>query len=493
MATLRAILEIYGSLDTAVINSLDPRVARIADQFLPGTSSNKEWYRELEAFMVPTAGDPLPDGSQVPRDFEGPRTGADPIRALQELDDDRNDHAIPTPTVPELSRMVYGLGAIIHLKSAVPSAPLPDLVDRSDGNVENVNLLINVLALAGPSDSFESNAGALYENFDEVVDLFANQFTKWQDWYNVSTLLTDLGVLNGAIASVPLCSAKVVTVNGIDAVVVDTEFSSSNVSLNDVKAVVDPRNWHLNLPSFFCATVGRGRRPDGWRRMLETVGFCYVPYSERLRTMLKFYKSETNDAGAAVYEARVDYDLNDPAPGEGDGQITVDRGFIDMRAISIVPNAPADPAVPGVYVRTRKVAHINGLRSYTMARFVCIFGYAYGAIEMLFGSALNHDPNVWTPWIDPPGDNEPDPGSNENPSKQPAPPPDNSAVSTAIKLIVECAEDLSVKNADLADKWLSGKLTLADLTTYSADVGARIASDPWKLLQAIAKPKGGGT
>ena len=50
-----------------------------------------------------------------------------------------------------------------------------------------------------------------------------------------------------------------------------------------------------------------------------------------------------------------------------------------------------------------------------------------------------------------------------------------------------------MKNADLADKWLSGKLTLADLTTYSADVGARIASDPWKLLQAIAKPKGGGT
>ena len=128
-----------------------------------------------------------------------------------------------------------------------------------------------------------------------------------------------------------------------------------------------------------------------------------------------------------------------------------------MKAISTVTNTPADPAVPGVYVRTRKVAHINGLRSYTMARFVCIFGYAYGTIEMLFGSALNHDPNVWTPWIDPPGDDEPAPGS--GPAKQPPAQSGNSAVSTVIKTIVECAEDLSVKNADLADKWLSGKLT----------------------------------
>ena len=248
--------------------------------------------------------------------------GRTPTRSgrCTKLDGDRHDDAIPPPTIPEMSRMVYGLGTIIHLKKAVPSAPLPDLVDRSDDNVENVNLLINVLALAGPSESFDSNAGVLFENFDAVVDLFANQFNGWQDWYDVAALLNDLYVLSDAIASVPICRATVVEVKGIDAVVVDTEFSSSRVSLNDVKAVVDPRNWHRNLPSFFCATVGRGKRPDGWRRMLETVGFCYVPYSKRLRTLLKFYKSETNDAGAAVYEARVDYDLNDPAPARGTGR-----------------------------------------------------------------------------------------------------------------------------------------------------------------------------
>ena len=47
--------------------------------------------------------------------------------------------------------------------------------------------------------------------------------------------------------------------------------------------------------------------------------------------MLKFYKSELNAPGH--YEARLDYDLNDPCPdAQGDRQIDVDRGFINMRA-----------------------------------------------------------------------------------------------------------------------------------------------------------------
>ena len=54
-------------------------------------------------------------------------------------------------------------------------------------------------------------------------------------------------------------------------------------------------------------------------------------------------------------------------------------------------------------------------------------------------------------------------------------------------------EVLTAKNLDLADKWMAGQLTLTDLADYSAQVGARVASDPWKLLQAISKPKGGGS
>ena len=69
----------------------------------------------------------------------------------------------------------------------------------------------------------------------------------------------------------------------------------------------------------------------------------------------------------------------------------------------------------------------------------------------------------------------------------------NTVASTAIKMVAECVQDMTAKQSDLADKWMAGDLTVADLAQYSAEVGARIASDPWKFIQAIGKTKGGGT
>ena len=276
--------------------------------------------------------------------------------------------------------------------------------------------------------------------------------------------------------------------SGIESVVVDTEFSSDDVTLNGVKSVVDPRNWDNNYPDFFCSTVGKGRRPDYWRRMLETVGTCDIPGSRRLVTMLKFFKSEIN--GPGKYEARVDYDLNDPIPDPaGDGQITVDRGFINMWTT----NTPGNPALPGVFVRTRKVAHITGLRPYTLKRFVCIFGYAFGAMEMLFGPAKKDpaDHVGYYPWTDRPEDDKKEEQASHSAKPTPAP-SNNTVASTAIKMWVACVEDLTVKNLDLYDKWMAGQLTVAELAEYSTEVGARIASDPWKFMQAISQPKGGG-
>ena len=479
MATLRALLEIYGSLDTAVIQSDDPRVAETVDLLLPGASANTEWYREIESFMFSTA-----EG--------GARTEADPLNALREIDGDRIQ-GIPRPTIPELSRLVYGIGATIRLQYVVPPPPEERLDDPSEnpanrGGVSNRTLLADVLALAGQTDDIPRNREVLTDEvLDEVVKLFSEEFTSWRAWYAVAHRLYELRVLDADVAAVPLCQASVVTVNGIESVVVDTEFSAHDVSLNDVKAVVDPRNWHNNYPHFFCATKGKGRRADYWRKMLETVGVCAVPYSRRLVTMLKFFKSEKN--GPDLYEARVDYDLNDPVPDPaGDGQITVDRGFINLRSTK------NDPTADGVFVRTRKVAHITGIRPYTQKRFVCIFGYAYGAMEMLFGPARRVDHLVgYYPWQDRPEDDAKE-QAEQSTKPAPAPAPSNNTVaSTAIKMWTECAEDLTVKNLDMYDKWMSGQLSFAELAEYGAEVGARIASDPWKFMQAISQPKGGGT
>ena len=57
MSTLRAILEIQGCLDTAVVATQDPRVTEVANAFLPGTSANADWYREIQAFFFPRGAD----------------------------------------------------------------------------------------------------------------------------------------------------------------------------------------------------------------------------------------------------------------------------------------------------------------------------------------------------------------------------------------------------------------------------------------------------
>jgi hypothetical protein len=479
MSTLRAILELQGSLDTAVIRTADPRVAEIADRFLPGTSANPQWYREIEAFMFPDGAD-----SSVPEDQRA-RTDADPNHALEQVFADTD---APRLTIPEASRLMFGLGAVVHLTRNVPIGVSMPFEDPTEGP-ERSSLLEDVLLLTAPEDvGIESNLDpreAVRATIPELIEVFAEQFTGWQDWPKVAETLAEIKVLTEEAASVPLCLPSVVDVGGIESVVVDTEFSSDKVSLNNLKAVVDPNNWHDNYPSFFCKMEYKGLRTDGWRRVLETVGFCDLPYSRRLRTMLKYHKNTVDVPGS--YEARLDYDLNDPVPDPwGDRQITVDRGFINMWS------PKGDPGNPPVFVRTRKVAHITGLRPYTMKRFVCACGYAYAAMEMLFGSAKHPDAVGYRkPWLDPP-EIPTDPSSTGSSQAKPKPHPDNSAASTAITMVAQCAEEMTAKQFDLADKWLAGQLTVDDLATYSAEVGARIASEPWRIIQAISKSKGAG-
>lgn len=463
MSTLRAILETQGSLDTAVIRTADPRVAEIVDAFLPGASSNTGWYREIEAFMFP------PDDA---------RTEAFPVEAINELVSDWNEHGI-RPTIPESSRLMYGLGAVIHLTQVFPSdLELPFADPTAEGFHES---LATVFALTGPGDPNETRSG-IFSEIAQIIDAFA-EFNGWEDWDEFADRLVGFGVLTKKAASVPLCQAVVVKVKGIDSVVIDADISSDEVTLNQLKAVVDPRNWHYDYPDFFCSMEYKGLRTDGWRRVLERVGMCqYSPLV--LRTMLKFYKTTVN--GPDTYAAFLDYDLNDPVPDPaGDGKITVDRGFINMWCTNA--NGPDED---GVRVRIRKVAHINGLSTYAMKKLVCILGYAYVAMEMLFGTADNPGSKFpFVPWDDDPnevptqanGQAKPTPGQSSN-----------TVASTAIKMVADCVQDLTAKQSDLADKWMAGDLTVSDLAQYSAEVGARMASDPWKFIQAIGKTKGGG-
>ena len=119
-------------------------------------------------------------------------------------------------------------------------------------------------------------------------------------------------------------------------VVLRTEFTSNDVSLNELKNVVDPLNWKTGLP-FFCdmRPLPTPARTDGWSRVLEVCNTT-CPYPPDMRTPLKFWTGPVAAEASmlSVPMAWVNYELDDtPAnPYPGDGLVLVDEGFIKMHA-----------------------------------------------------------------------------------------------------------------------------------------------------------------
>jgi hypothetical protein len=485
MAALRAILEIFGTLDIAAERSENPEVRAAVAALIPGDPDNTGWFAELDAFMFPGG-----DRTQLGRSADPPRTEADLNLALQDATDPTRNADEPL-SVPELARLIYGIGAATRVESIAPGS-IQGFAAAYDGDGTLTEApVVTAFRLAAPQATSTSGPSGPprdpREGLGDVRALFAASFTGYDQWQDVATNLVEQGLVDPRIAHNLLEGASVVSIKGIKSLVVDTQFDTDDATLNQVKAVADPRNWHYNYPAFFCDMEGKGPRSDTWRQVLETVGAAEVPYSRRLRTNLKFFKRELNDAPNGDCWAHLDYDLNDPVPDPlGDGQIDVDRGYINMRA-KAAPDGTVDPDKKGVTIRTRKVAHIKGIRPETQARFCLVFGYTAGALDMLIGPATdpNRDVSKYYPWAD----------VNDKPRKVVPPPPStNSVASTAFKMAVSYSEDLMVTNLDLTDKWLSGQLSLKDLADSSSEFGARLASDPWKFLQAIIPPKkGGGT
>jgi hypothetical protein len=198
-------------------------------------------------------------------------------------------------------------------------------------------------------------------------------------------------------------------------------------------------------------------------------------------TPLKYYMSEP-----APDQATLQYDLDTSGlPTLGDGLIKVDRGFIKMWATGN----------PGVWVRTRKIVHIEGLLPQAQAIFVCIFGYAFMAAEMLFGNAKNPPANS-VPWQDSPGSSTSgsttgSTGSGTSTTGPTAPAGGNMASATT-QVWLDCLNDLANKNLQLSSKWYKNELTVDDLITYTQDIGAEIASAPWRLIQALSQTTNDG-
>jgi hypothetical protein len=458
---LQALLALYGALDQAVTNSGDAGIEATVERYLPGgTGANAGWYDELLGFLAS-------GGTKV-----GPRSGEEPpdppglSDALTILQNHRTGlgTARPPLTQLQLSRMVYALGALSHL----PADYLPERWESA---------FSGTLAIAGPGKSG-----------DKLLALLQSQFRTRSDFSEVMKYAGQHGWVSELVAAIPQCETKAMWVCGHLCVVLTTEFSSQQVSLDQLENVIDPLNWAKCLP-FFCEMDEYPNRPDGWSRVLEHVSMtCPIPNTPQMVTPLKYWKGQGNtNPPSSQPSAWVDYELDDdPASGEtGDGLMLVDQGFIRMT--STVGNS----ATAGVRVRTRKVAAFRDLAYFPAALFACVMGYGSEGMQMLLGGVSSRATSStgWTNW-------DPSTPTGVGGSGQPAQPPEcadptSRAVALAVEMANECIDEMSKKSAAIAAKWASGVVPVAETITYTADLANRLATDPWRYLERLRNPSQG--
>ena len=109
------------------------------------------------------------------------------------------------------------------------------------------------------------------------------------------------------VAAVPQCRTAVATVNGYECVIIDADIQSDDVKFDNLVDVVDPRNWPMSYPSFFCRCGGRRDRGDDWWDVKETAGFCNIDGGLKFVTKLRFIKTNQRN-----YDYRLDFDLAEP-------------------------------------------------------------------------------------------------------------------------------------------------------------------------------------
>lgn len=466
----QSLLALYGALDQAVINSRDPEIEATVERYLPGsTGANAGWYEELLGFLgqslEPNPERPdvavVPDLAEALTVLRNQVTSTASSAHMTDADSVAADEPQAAQlTSVQLSRMVYAIGALSHL---------PSYYRPSEWDAQFAETL--ALAAAGGGG--------------DLLETLRDKFGGRDDW----TQVVLSGSLKTDVAVVPLCQAKFKWVRGYPCVVLTTEFTSTKVSLDEVKGVVDPLNWAHCLP-FFCAMEAMPIRPDGWSRVLERFSTtCGIKGTPQMRTPLKYWKGAEAGPPAPQPTAWVNYLLDDdPAPGgHGDGAILVDEGFIRMTSTVGVAN------LHGVRVRTKKVVSFRNLSWFPTALFACVLGYADQSVEMLQGGVAKQAQQGgtgWTPWKP----STPTGSKQDSPTLPVEPDPTQRAITVAIEMLNECIDEMSQRSAALATKYASGVIPVEESIGFAADLTARLATDPWRYLQRIrTRPQDGDT
>ncbi|KAA0105156.1 hypothetical protein [Mycolicibacterium sp. P1-5] len=471
--SVRDIFELFGAINRAVHEAKDPKLSATADSLIPGLMANPNWYDEIEGRYFP----------------DDRRTEPNATRALSGIA--AYDAAEDTGrlTRSQKARLLYGISVLGRLKSEVPNS-LPDFDESKEDCGAALDGSLAAIAPTSVEALSQRQESAKNERSDFLA-LVSSEFNHPKDFAKVLQAEPVLAIRDNQELHAPLCQTAVVPVDGYQSVIVDTKFTSEKISLEQLKSIVNPFNWDEDYAELFVAMQAQTPEllPDGWRRVLETVRLIG---DKTLRTPLKFFPSMTGEL-----EAQMNYDLDMTNFDAGDKQVRVDRGFINMK----VRNETNDPAQGGVRVVTRKVVHIAGISAFAQARLVCIGGYGTASADFLLGSAGKNAAKQLEnpkPFDFPANEKQAGADAAQSPATPQATVPVPAAtaithfVPAAVDAWTECAQELTNGYFDVAQKWVSGSLSLTDLADYTTRLSGELASSPFKYLQAMTTPRSPG-
>ena len=408
MSILHSQLAIYGAIDELVIEArkdkkpTDKAVLAAAAKLLPNTTGFGEagWYRELQLFInrdgvakevreekrrepirFPQLADATSELARVPPPIPNP--SEEELRAIIGSGRVRDPDApggfedqtfYDSSYDPALARAGYGAFTLLKL-AQITNPGIAQIVDPGVADDQLRIGLKDVLTVAVRSFRPGENDYQLSNTTDAILRKIDAVDTR-QDW----TALAAANVSPQFADDSKPCFGTLEEVNGKYCSTVVTDCSAADLSVSDIKQIVDPINWSL-CSKFFCQ-MGKNtpnRNAAGWSRVQEQIGAECGEY--RLITDLIFYKvQEPVGQGGSIF---INYDIDPQRGGLDRGYVEVDNGYIFVSPT----NAANDPAQKGVRIQTSKQEHVDGLSPCATAALACLMGWADAGKEMLAGTA----------------------------------------------------------------------------------------------------------
>lgn len=401
MSKVHAQMALFGALDEFVTQTDDPRIRNTVEAFLPGTTGigQRGWYAELRRFLNKNELAPRDEtGAPLPR--AGPVTMPGLTEAVAQLTNQPlpgqpapADEAPPTPDV--MARSIFAATVFNQL---IQTAPPPPLTGWVPGSADPLSTLLPMAGRKPGSTPLPQPAppapGAQPLLEGTLHETLANVTNRHEYEASMRALaLAGSDEIDPEIGGLPVpCTGALRRVGGQFCSVLTTDWDQPNLTLAQMRRIIDPNNWPHLCDFFVSMTPQTPLTPDpsrGWSRVLETVSGDETQW--QMRTALKYWKG-VNTPDEGIY---INYDLDHPRIGD-DPLVEVDAGYI-----WITPIVPGNPD-SGVRIRTSKAVRIRGLSPTATAALGCFCGWGDAASQMLVAKAKNpeHDCTDFEPSVD---------------------------------------------------------------------------------------------